>query len=300
MPGVQSAVDEFESLLTQAFPYFKSSVSNQYAKFGDPWKAEFGEFLIRTFGQDGDRLKNAISGYAAFAVEGARLQKRFAKDRRYIPKGHQQAMGEVYMNEEYMLSLYLPGILLSHYLWPHHYRQLQFFRRTVLKAIQEASNKTFYDVGIGTGFYSRVILTSDEHARGRGFDISPFSIAFAKSQLTAFDVQQRYEFEMRDMMEARMSDKAPFIVSVEVLEHLEDPVSFLKGLRRMLEPGGLGYVTAAITAPNEDHIYLYNDAQDVIAHLQGSGFEVVDYVDERAYEPKAGEPVPCIGAFVVR
>lgn len=92
----------------------------------------------------------------------------------------------------------------------------------------------------------------------------------------------------------------PVLMSVEVLEHLEDPVSFLHQLRKMLRKGGVGFITVALTAPNEDHIYLYKEAEDVLAQLLTVGFEVIDYRIEMSYQPKRDEPVPRIGAFIVQ
>jgi 2-polyprenyl-3-methyl-5-hydroxy-6-metoxy-1,4-benzoquinol methylase len=86
---------------------------------------------------------------------------------------------------------------------------------------------------------------------------------------------------------------------VEVLEHLEKPVAFLKVLRRMLQDGGKAFITAAITAPNEDHIYLYNEVGDVEAQLLEAGFSVLDFQEDIAYEPKKDEPVPRLAAFIV-
>jgi hypothetical protein len=58
-------------------------------------------------------------------------------------------------------------------------------------------------------------------------------------------------------------------------------------------------VTAAITAPNADHIYLYWKPDDVIGQLRQAGFTVEDFVEEYAYEGAPGEHVPRVAAFIV-
>jgi len=91
----------------------------------------------------------------------------------------------------------------------------------------------------------------------------------------------------------------PCVQSVEVIEHLRDPQAFLRGLRKLLAAGGYGFITAAITAPEADHIYLYWTPDEVIAQLRHAGFTVNDYVQERAYEGAPGEHVPKVAAFIV-
>ena len=59
-------------------------------------------------------------------------------------------------------------------------------------------------------------------------------------------------------------------------------------------------ITAALTAPNADHIFLYESSGQVIDQLKQAEFAVVSFLEGRAYGPKAGEPVPRVAAFLVR
>jgi 2-polyprenyl-3-methyl-5-hydroxy-6-metoxy-1,4-benzoquinol methylase len=105
--------------------------------------------------------------------------------------------------------------------------------------------------------------------------------------------------EQRDVIASPPLRRWPFLVCIEVLEHLEDPVTFLKALRAMMEPSGTGLISAAVTAPNEDHIYLYNSPDEVRCQLKEAGFNVFAEQVDFAYEPKANEPVPTNAAFIV-
>jgi 2-polyprenyl-3-methyl-5-hydroxy-6-metoxy-1,4-benzoquinol methylase len=195
-----------------------------------------------------------------------------------------------------MFDLYLPGILLSQFLWSHHYRQLQFFReRYVPKA---SGARLFYDVGVGTGFYSKEMLVALRQVRGIGCDISEHSLGHTTRMLDRWGLAARFEPRWVDILEARLPP-ADCIVSVEVLEHLEDPPAFLRALHRMLRPGGVGYITAAINAPNADHIYLYRSIAEVTREIEEAGFRVLDQAEYLGYEPKAGESVPSGGVCVV-
>ena len=279
-------------------PYMGGAVAKGRA-FSPDWARQFEDVLARVFPDD-QQLADAAKGYIEFAFDGLRLQHKFAKELKYIHKTFEDVAKVVYHNPEYMNRLYLPGILVSHFLWPHHYRQLQFFWEHFAPRVKDPVSPEFADVGVGTGFYSVQALRIDDAVRGTGYDISASSIEYATKQIHAFDLSERWQSRQQNILTDPPDEKYGFVISVEVLEHLEDPVSFIKGLKHMLAPGGWAFITAAIAAPNEDHIYLYMTAQDVITELEEGGFEVVEYRNYKAYEPRASEPVPISGAFICR
>lgn len=281
------------------YPFMADVVNRNRREFGESWMAKFEDMLAHLLA-DQEALENAVDGYVEFALDALRLHKRFEKDGEYINKTYEDAAAEVYHNEDYMQKLYLPGILLSHYLWPHHYRQGVFFENSYFADFLRADDKSFCDVGIGTGFYSRWLLTAGPDVTGQGFDISTSSKAYTERQVAAYGAADRYKVNLRDVIANPMDDITDWLMSVEVLEHLEDPVSFLKALRRMLRPGGKAFITAAITAPNIDHIFLYRDAEEVADQLIEAGFALEQYYLGAGYvPPKPRLPVPKIGAYIV-
>jgi 2-polyprenyl-3-methyl-5-hydroxy-6-metoxy-1,4-benzoquinol methylase len=247
-----------------------------------------------------EALALAAKGYAAFAMDSMRRQARFEKERTYPEKSYATAASEVYLNADYMMSEYLPGLLLSHYFWPHHYRQLQFFRSGFIAPMLLNGATSFIEVGVGTGLYSRQVLQALPQVTGSGVDISPSSKSFADRHVQAFGVKHRYDVALRHVVDAPSEQQAGWLICVEVLEHLEDPVAFLRALRQMLKPGGRAFITAALNAASPDHIYLYRDAEDVLKHLHSAGFVLEQYFLGAAYKPAApGIPVPLAAAFVV-
>ena len=269
------------------------------ATFGARWADEF-ELVVSALFPTAEAVAAAAKGYAAFAMQSMRLQAVFETERRYQPKTYDQAASEVYFNEQHMTGEYLPGLLLSHFLWPHHYRQLRFFDDAFVDAMRVAGASSFVEVGIGTGLYSGLLLRRLPQVRGTGFDISPFSMRFTEAQLAALGVGDRYEAELRDVTVQPTEPGADWLVCVEVLEHLEDPVAFLRGLRATMAPGAKGFITAALNAAHADHIHLYRTADDVLAHLVDAGFTLEQSFVGAAYKPSApGVPVPQAAAFTV-
>jgi hypothetical protein len=170
-------------------------------RFGIPWEEDFEYTLARVFGEDHERLETAIKGYVRFAIDATRLQMRFAKERQYIAKTYEEAANAVYHNEKYMDTLYLPGTLLSNYLWPHHYRQLCFFRSQFGNMVATSPDKQFADVGVGTGFYSCQMLRINEDTRGEAFDVSDYSLRHAKRMIEAFGVSDRWVSHKQDILD---------------------------------------------------------------------------------------------------
>jgi 2-polyprenyl-3-methyl-5-hydroxy-6-metoxy-1,4-benzoquinol methylase len=294
-------VDIFYNNLSSKFPYFASVVERQYLLFGDTWLSEFENDLEKFFTKDENKISKAVLGYGKFALDSMKLQVLFQKTQTYINKSYAEASQEVYQNREYMFDLYLPGIFLSHYLWRHHYKQHVFFVEKFLPLIGNGLNKTFYDVGVGTGFYSKEILLRSSHVTGQGFDLSPFSLEHTLLLLDSYDLKDRYLDNLRDITIGDPIPQSDFIVNIEVLEHLEDPQAFLCSLASMLKINGYGLISAAINAPNSDHIYLYKNHHEVIAQLENAGFEVIDMSIDEAYEPRTNsELVPVNAAFIVR
>ena len=110
------------------------------------------------------------------------------------------------------------------------------------------------------------------HIQGTGYDISAPALAYGQHILQNAGQSDRFTCLLRDIF-----DEGPvsydFLVCQEVLEHLEDPLSFTRQLARMIKPGGFAYITAALTAGQFDHIYLFDKPQEVYDLLQKAGLE---------------------------
>jgi 2-polyprenyl-3-methyl-5-hydroxy-6-metoxy-1,4-benzoquinol methylase len=291
---------QMEKHLETRFPYFAKIIGKRVDEFGPAWKEDFEAELARFFDGQSEALAKATDGYCSFALDALKLQKHFDKERRYRPTSYADVAAAVYHSRDYMFDLYLPGILLSQFLWPHHYRQLLFFRERFIPYARKRSPATFFDVGVGTGFYSKEMLALLPGIRGTAFDISEHSLAHTKLMVERWGFLPRYELRQQDILTIPNPPQADCITSVEVLEHLEDPPAFLRGLHRMLRPGGTGYITAAVNAPNADHIYLYTSREDVAREITGAGFHIVDSEEYFGFVPKGNESVPSGAVFIVR
>jgi len=289
-----------DSVFRERYRFSRDVVDRGFSLFGDAWASEFEELLRRLF-PGNERLYSAAKGYSAFAMSSMRLQAEFEKTGNYRSKSFAEAADAVYFNEDRMMNEYLPGLQLSHYLWPHHFRQLKFFDAAFVEPMRVAGATDFVEIGVGTGVYSQRLLRSLPLLNGRGFDISAWSKAFAEMHIGAYGLNSRYAVTLQDIVAEPLNGNVEWLVCVEVLEHLEDPLAFLRALRKALAPGGKAFITAAINAAHDDHICLYRGAGEVARHVEQSGFAIEQSFVARAYIPNSPSvPVPEAVAFVVQ
>jgi 2-polyprenyl-3-methyl-5-hydroxy-6-metoxy-1,4-benzoquinol methylase len=293
------AVSMFYDELSRQFPYFSSIVPKQVEMFGASWLTLFENELLVYFRLDESRINLAVRGYGRFALDSMKLQRKFQQTREYGSKTYAEVSSEVYQNADYMFGLYLPGILLSHYLWRHHFLQHTFFLEEFLPLVTSGEGGIFCDIGVGTGFYSKEMLLRTK-LNGVGIDLSPHSLSHTAQLLDAHGVVERYRSKLSDIVNMKQEPESDILLNIEVLEHLEDPQNFVCSMSQMLKKGGYGLISAAINAPNADHIYLYRHADEVAEQLSRGGFEILKSVSDYAYSPRMlDELVPVNAAFIV-
>jgi SAM-dependent methyltransferase len=188
------------SSIGEKFPYLTGVFQRQYDKFGDEWAAKFNKELKLFFAADEERIKSAAVGYGAFCLDSMKLQVEFNKTRQYKNKTYEEAASEVYQNENYMFGLYLPGILISHYLWKHHYEQLQYYETKLLPMLEKIENPLIYDVGPGTGFYTKEYLKNLSSSQVVGFDMSPHSLKHTEMMVENWGFMDRYESRLGNIL----------------------------------------------------------------------------------------------------
>lgn len=293
-----SSVASLRAVFATNYRFAVGLLDKTQASFGPAWTCEFNSILRSLFPSE-ESLVAAARGYSAFALDSMRRQRQFEVTLTYENTSFSEAASAVYFNESYMESEYLPGLLLSHFLWPHHYRQIRFFDSAFLDAMSRSDDQTFAEIGVGTALYSRRVLEKLEKSKGYAYDISPTSCLFAERQMVTLKAGDRYQVALQDVLKKPIA-AVSWIICVEVLEHLENPVTFLRAIRNGLRPGGKAFITAALNAANIDHIYLYRETRDVEAHLRTAGFVVEDSFAASAYVPREdGTPVPVAAAFIV-
>lgn len=112
--------------------------------------------------------------------------------------------------------------------------------RIIARMVAAEPGDRILEVGCGGGHVLRLFGKS----RLVGVDVSPRMLEKARRNLAGYRVEL-LKGELRDLRLPQASfDK---IICTEVLEHVDDPHEILRGMARLLKPGG----RAVITLPND-------------------------------------------------
>lgn len=148
---------------------------------------------------------------------------------------------------------------------------------------------TVLDAACGLGYGSTILFHNSPCARVLGLDNSDYAIRYARSAYGS--VTPQLEFTVRDVTDlSHLPDRSVHaIVSFETLEHLADPLPFLRECRRVLIPGGRficsvpnNWADETGKDPNPYHFQVYTKKK-LLEQL--SEFFLI----ERVFSQKAGD-----------
>ena len=290
-------VDSFKKALGAQAPIFASVVDDRQLEFGDDWLFEFSQALADVVEIEAS-FSDLVNAYASFCVEALRLQREFDRTGKYPETSYSNALKEVYSNYEYMSGVYLPALYLTHYLWPHHYRFKNWVTNYFCPLLNDRTDYTFADVGVGTGFYSNLILRNSKNINGVGYDVSDASMEFSRKLLRARKVEDRFN-RRKELFPGKEVIQFDAIVCIELLEHLEDPQELICKFYNSLKKNGKALISAALNAPNRDHIYLYREIGEVAEQIKNAGLTITRHEEFFAYKKIANRSTPSSAVFIV-
>ena len=170
-------------LVERTYPILAPVWRAAHERFGAAWLHEFIENIEVVYGKvdvgiEG-RLGDALDGYAEFVDEiPCAINPSTRSIDRYRASSYAECVDAYYHNADHMIRCYLPGMYLSHLLWPQHYNMLCGFRDGMLRRLEQP--KLFFEIGVGCGMYSKVLLERFPDISGIGFDISPYALKFTR------------------------------------------------------------------------------------------------------------------------
>jgi 2-polyprenyl-3-methyl-5-hydroxy-6-metoxy-1,4-benzoquinol methylase len=255
-----SKVDYIIKYISERNPMHTKKLKKNLGGLGEVYNQRAETFLSKyelLLLQEGKNLDFAIDSYLKMLVDIAIESRHFLETGQYSSKSFDEVNRRVYGDPKVM-EYHMHALLLSQFLWKHHYEMFCFFTEELLK--RKCSVKNYLEIGGGHGLQvaeATRILGPD--STFTVVDVSPTSLDIAR-RLVA---DERVNFLLSDIFQYKPEAKSDFVTLGEVLEHMEDPVALLKCVSSILADDGTLFITTPANAPTIDHIYLFRNEDDI-------------------------------------
>ena len=262
--------------------YIVKSISRQNAihskkikknmkKFDEDYFSRANTFLDKysvLLEEEDKNLDYAVDCYLQMIADMYFESVQFMQTGKYSSTSFEEVNQRVYNNSNIM-EYYMHGLVLSQFLWTHHYDILLYFNKIISKNAK--SIKSYLEIGGGHGLYiSEAIEIIGNQTNYDLADISPSSLELSKKMIS----NNKVNYHLTDIFEYFPEKKYDFITMGEVLEHVEDPIKLLQKLHALLDDNGKAFITTPTNAPTIDHIYLFKNVEDIRKVIEAAGFKI--------------------------
>lgn len=249
---------------------YLAGCDESFFREADEFVRRYGSFLA----ERGIPIDHAVDAYLKMCGNMLRCQVGFLRTGHYPVASAAQAKQAVYESEVEMLS-YMVGLGISQFLWPTHYRMFTFFKEAVDQSLKSIS--AYLEIGPGHGLFLEYALAACRRVnKAVAIDISPTSLELAKSIIEHFMPSKNdVEFVLGDVTRTDLGAEFDFITMGEVLEHVDSPEELLVRLRNLLAPGGKAFVSTCANCPAIDHVYQFDNVEQIRHMITASGLRIV-------------------------
>ncbi|HUK33166.1 MAG TPA: class I SAM-dependent methyltransferase [Vicinamibacterales bacterium] len=108
--------------------------------------------------------------------------------------------------------------------------------QAVCDVVAQCGGRTFLEVGCGAGRLSRWLC--ERGLTGRAVDMSSAAVAEARAHLADYVGSGRLQVDRADVFNEHDSRRYDLVLSLMVMEHVEDDLAFARRLAEQANPGG--------------------------------------------------------------
>jgi 2-polyprenyl-3-methyl-5-hydroxy-6-metoxy-1,4-benzoquinol methylase len=243
-------------------------------------------------------LNFSIDCYLHMIDDMLEERNKFIRNGKYSNTSFEEVKKTIYGNSEIM-TYHMHGLVLAQFLWFDQYARFKFFIGNLKKYFH--SNQKYLEIGGGHGLYAdETIHLIPEISQIDLVDISQSSLSLAQGIIN----NHKVNYFLKNIFDFSNVEKYNFITVGEVLEHVEDPLSLLKKIYKLLKEKGVCYITTPINAPMIDHIYLFNNVEEIRNLFHSARFEVIEekiVISEKVSQKKAEKfKVPIMYAAFIK
>ena len=224
-----------------------------------------------------DTLKRTVKAYIQFTTEVNLAQAQYEVDGHYKYKSFKEVY-QIHYDDDELMNDYLWGVYLTNFLWAHHLEICQFYKNRFLSRIEKSSN--LIEIAPGHGGWGVWALKELPQASLSGFDVSSSSIKISSSLAIAAGVDKRVVYNQQNAMDIdpQSTPHCDGLICSFLLEHLEDPNALFGIINQLIKPGGVAFITGALTAAQIDHIYEFKKESELVLMAESNGLRVLESI----------------------
>lgn len=269
-------------------------LSEDHSLKADLFFSQYDSFLTKS----GLNLDFSVDCYLKMIDDILKERSYFIRNGRYSSSSFKEVEKNIYGNPEVM-TYHMHGLVLAQFLWFEQYERFSFFSANLKKYAGKA--RKYLEIGGGHGLYLFEALRKLPLVdRFDLVDISKSSIGLAEGIID----NAKINYHLKNIFDFSNDDTYDFVTMGEVLEHVEDPVVLLQKIGKLIGYSGVSFISTPINSPMIDHIYLFNDEQEIMELIDKSGLEVIEYLmvtSEHVSESYARKfKVPIMFAAIVK
>ena len=165
------------------------------------------------------------------------------------------------------------GLGLSQFLWKNH-TSIFLFYSDIIKAY---TGTNYLEIGPGHGMFLLEAIKQNNFMSYSAIDISETSLQASKDLIEHHykgTIRSNIKLDIMDVYNINGDQKYDFITMGEVIEHLETPLEIIKKVHSLLNQKGKLFITTCANCPTVDHIYLFNNVQEIRTMITQTGLKI--------------------------
>jgi 2-polyprenyl-3-methyl-5-hydroxy-6-metoxy-1,4-benzoquinol methylase len=167
-----------------------------------------------------------------------------------------------------------------------------YVRRAIRRLMSESGAESIrmLDAGTGLGQFAYYAASRNPNVRVHAVDINKHYVEYARRFISRTRCAPRVTFGLEDLTRLRTAGPYDLILSVDVMEHIEDDVGVFRHFARVLRPGGYVVINTPSDLGGSDvreageegfigeHVRDGYSQEELSEKLQSAGLKVTDTI----------------------
>lgn len=258
--------EDFLSHLQGDLEVLRHPVVDLRQRYGEPYEKN-AVFILRHLAafakRFGDNLCDVLSLYVEYI--GRMAEERSLDPETLLIEVCSDSEVESLFQEERFLQTYLYYLTASTAVNRSRYELFTDYRSVLRGHVRKGS--TILEIGSGNCLDA---MAASEFGHLTAYEKNGLALVWKE----ILELSERVDLRVAEYRFDEL-EKYDFVVMIELLEHLSDPLEGLRQARRVLKPDGSAYFTFAVRMPQVDHLYPFLSIEECKSMLATSGFKVI-------------------------